>query len=76
MKRIWKFIAAEFSLLMIFSGAVAACELCRVQVGEIYDQNFFNNLLMMLSPIIIIIVIGLGLYHGDKISDLLKGRTK
>jgi hypothetical protein len=68
MKRIWKFSAVEFSLLMIFNGAVSACELCRAQVAsEIYDRDFFDNLLVMLLPVIITTAIGLGLYHADKL---------
>lgn len=66
-----------FVLPTIFSGAAWACPLCRAQVESgIYDQNFFDNLLMIVLPIVVITAIGLGLYHGDKILDRLAGRVK
>ena len=74
MKRCGEFIGAAFVLSVFFISTVSACPLCRVQVeSEIFDHNFFGNLFMLLSPLIIITAIGFGLYHADKISDRLKG---
>lgn len=77
MKRIWKFILADFALLAIFARSAVACSLCRAQVkSDIYDRNFLVNLLMMLLPIVIITAMGFGLYHADKILEKLRGGIK
>ena len=76
MKNLVKSIVAVI-LVLVFNTAAAACPWCRAEVKSgIYDQDFFNNLFVILLPIVILTVIGFGLYHADKISDKLKGRIK
>jgi hypothetical protein len=74
MKRFREFFVAAFFLPAMFISSVSACPLCRAQVeSEIFDRNFFGNLFMLLSPLIIITAIGFGLYQADKVSDRLRG---
>ena len=73
MKNFVKSIVAVI-LVLVFNTAAAACTWCRAEVKSgIYDQDFYNNLFVMLLPVIILTAIGFGLYHADKISDWLKG---
>ena len=76
MRSFIKSIFAGF-ILLVFNTAAQGCPWCRASVKSgIYDQDFFNNLFVMLLPVIILTATGFGLYHADKISDKLKGRIK
>ncbi len=73
-----RFIPRLAGLLLFLSAApsVWACPECRVQVNSgVYSQNFTGTLLVMLLPIIVLALIGVGIYYADDIKAKLKGRT-
>jgi len=72
------FISRLAGLLLFLSVApsVWACSECRIQVNSgVYSQNFTGTLLVMLLPIIVLALIGVGIYYADDIKAKLKGRT-
>ena len=73
--RIKRFVESVFAALIFLALNItaAACPLCRTQVRNgVYDENFFGNLFVLLLPVFIIAGLGFGLYHADKISNLLR----
>ncbi len=65
--------------LLLFLGAapsVWACPECRAQVNSgVYGQSFTGILLVMLLPIIVLALVGVGIYYADDIKARLKGRA-
>lgn len=77
MMRITKKLIAGLAALMIFNGTtVLACPECRVQVKSgIYNGDFVSNLFIILLPILVLVVIGIGILFADRIKAKLRGRT-
>lgn len=64
---------AAFTVVLALHSTVLACPWCRARVkDDVYDQDFFGTLLMLLLPIFILAAIGFGLYHADKISNKIR----
>jgi hypothetical protein len=56
-------------LFLIASGEkVFGCPECRLRVrGEIFGQNFLPTLSLVLLPVVVILVIGIGLFYAGEI---------
>lgn len=66
---------AELLLFLSVAPSVWACPECRAQVNSgVYSQNFSGTLLVMLLPIIVLALVGVGIYYADDIKTKLKGR--
>ncbi len=75
MKRL---ITRLVGLLLFLSAAPTAwaCPECRAQVNSgVYSQNFTGTLLVMLLPIIVLALIGVGIYYADDIKAKLQVRA-
>ena len=58
-----KSILVSVSLWMTWTGPLSACLLCRAKVAaEIYNPDFNFHLFLMLFPVLVLMVIGLGFY--------------
>ena len=72
MKSLAKSIIAAF-VILAFNITVSACPWCRMQVKDgVYNEDFFGNLFVLLLPVVILAALGFGLYHADKISDVIR----
>ena len=75
MKRL---ITTGATLLLYLGAAPAAraCPECRAQVDSgVYGPDFTTNLLAMLLPLIMLAIVGVGIYHAGDIRAKLKGRV-
>lgn len=72
-KRIKIFVSA--GIISAFSSMqIEACPVCRRQVNyEIFDQNFFSNLFLILMPVLILFAAGFGLYFSNFFSTIFNG---
>lgn len=64
-------------LLLFLSAAPEAwaCAECRVQVDSgVYSPDFTTILFVMLLPIIVLLLVGVGVYYADNIKAWIKGR--
>ena len=65
--------------LALFLGAAPAawaCPECRAQVNSgVYGGGFAGTLLVMLLPVVVLALVGAGVYHADDIKARLKGRA-
>jgi hypothetical protein len=71
-------LASGFFALMLFfhSTPVWACPECRVQVQSgFYNKDFNDNLFILLLPIIVLLLIGVGIYFADSIKSKVRGRV-
>jgi len=77
-KDVKRLIARLAGLLLFLSAAPTswACPECRVQVNSgIYSQNFTSTLIVMVLPIIVLSLVGVGIYYANEIKAKLKGRV-
>ncbi len=60
-------------ILLTFTTVVSGCPECRIEVERgVYDEDFSSNLFIMLLPIIVLVSIGIGLYHADEITERVR----
>lgn len=53
-----------------------ACAECRAQVNSgVYGPDFTTILFVMLLPVIVLLLIGVGVYYADDLKARIKGRT-
>ena len=62
-------VAAQVTALIVLSSSSAlACPVCRPAVeSDVYNQDFTITLLTLLSPLMVLFMIAIGLYHLDDI---------
>ena len=76
MRQTWKTVKVQIILVLMFSIKVSACPECRAQVkSEIFDASFGPNLFIVLLPIVLIVVLGIGLYNADGINNKIRKGT-
>jgi hypothetical protein len=57
-----------FLVLAASGEQVFACPECRLQVrAEIFGQDFYSNISLILFPVGVILAIGIGLFYADEI---------
>lgn len=63
-------------IFLALNATVAACPECRARVeSDIYKQDFAVNLLLVLLPIFVLTIAGVGLYSADYIAEKFKEKT-
>jgi hypothetical protein len=63
-------------LFLSIAPAAAACPECRAQVNSgVYGPDFPVVLFVMLLPLAVLALVGLGVYYADDIRCRLKGRA-
>jgi hypothetical protein len=73
-----RLIAPLTGLLLFLSAAPTAwaCPECRARVNSgVYSSDFTGTLIVMLLPIIVLALIGVGVYYADAIKAKFKGGT-
>jgi hypothetical protein len=75
MKRL---VTTGATLLLCLGAApvTRACPECRAQVNSgVYGPDFITNLLAMLLPLIVLAIVGVGIYHAGDFMAKLRGRA-
>lgn len=57
----------KLSFLLLLASQASACPVCRPKVAAgIHNAHYSQNLLLVLLPVALLLVLGLGLFYWDK----------
>ena len=76
LRKVFK-ISIAGSVFALNAASAAACSLCRAQVESgIYDRDFAFNLFIILLPIVLLAVVGIGIYASEDVYEKFRRNNR
>lgn len=76
LRKVFKIFIAG-SVFALTAANAAACPLCRAQAESgIYDRDFTFNLLIILLPVVLLAVVGVGIYVSEGVYEKFRRKNR